>query len=155
MGKKCWILIVILITALSGMSYKFIFQGNVIASNDGRIAIQLESQERDLVLSEMRLFLVAVQQITNGISQQDMQVVAKSAKQAGMTNRGNVPGSLIGKLPIGFKKMGMETHNLFDTLALDAIELEDSEHTLSQLSILMQNCIACHAKYKFEVITNK
>ena len=152
MGKKCWILIVILTMLLSGMTYKFIFQGSVIISNDGRLAIQLEPQERDLVLSEMRTFLVAVQQITNGLVKQDMQMIAESARQAGMTNRGNVPGSLIAKLPIGFKKMGMETHNLFDTLALDAIELEDSEHTLSQLSILMQNCIACHAKYKFEAI---
>ncbi len=153
MGKKCWILIVILTMLLSGMTYKFIFQGSVIISNDGRLAIQLEPQERDLVLSEMRTFLVAVQQITNGLVKQDMQMVAESARMVGMTNQGKVPGSLIGKLPIGFKKMGLDTHNQFDTLALDAIELEDSEHALSQLSILMQNCITCHAKYKFEVTT--
>ncbi len=155
MGKKCWTVIVILMLLLSGMTYKFIFQGSVIVSNDDRIAIQLEPQERDLVLSEMRAFLVAVQQITNGILQQDMQMIAESARKVGMTTQRSVPGSLIGKLPIGFKAMGMETHNLFDTLALDAIELEDSEYTLSQLNTLMQNCIACHAGYKFEVITNK
>jgi len=133
------------------MTYKFIFQGSVTVSNDGRLAIQLEPPEKDLVLAEMRAFLVAVQQITTGILQQDMQAVAKSARSVGLTTQRNIPGSLIGKLPLEFKKMGMDTHNQFDTLALDAIELEDSEHTLSQLSTLMQNCVTCHAIYKFEV----
>ncbi len=133
------------------MTYKFIFQGSVKISNDGRLAIQLEQPEKDLVMSEMRAFLVAIQQITDGILKQDMQAIAKSARSVGLTTQRSVPGSLIGKLPIKFKKMGMDTHNQLDTLALDAIELEDSEHTLSQLNTLMQNCITCHAIYKFEV----
>ncbi|MBE9561730.1 MAG: hypothetical protein IMF12_02535 [Proteobacteria bacterium] len=151
MCKKCWFFVIILLTSLSGMTYKFVFQGSVNLSDDGRLAIQLEPQERDLVLSEMRAFLVAIQQITNGIVKQNMQAVAKSARKVGLTTQRNVPGSLIGKLPIKFKKMGLDTHKQFDILALDAVELEDSEHTLSQLNTLMQNCIACHAGYKFEL----
>ncbi|MDM8566540.1 hypothetical protein QUF74_12925 [Candidatus Halobeggiatoa sp. HSG11] len=151
MCKKCWFFVIVLIIILSGFTYKFIFQGSVKMSNDSRLAIQLEPQEKDLVLFEMRAFLVAIQQITNGIIKQDMQAIAESARKVGLTTQRNVPGSLIGKLPIAFKKMGMDTHMKFDALALDAIDLGDSEHTLSQLNILMQNCVACHAGYKFEL----
>ena len=37
-------------------------------------------------------------------------------------------------------------------LALDADELEDPEHSLQQLSELMQNCVACHAAYRIDAV---
>ena len=135
------------------MGYKFIIQGDVEKIDDNRIAIQLTNGERDLVLSEMRIFLQSIQQITSGVSTDDMSLVADSARQSGANAQMAVPGTLIGKLPIGFKKLGFDTHAKFDELALDAEQLGDGSHTLSQLNALLENCVSCHATYKFEIGT--
>lgn len=150
MCKLCWLLLAALVMVAAGMTYKFIFQGAVEQSADGRLAIQLDDNERQLVLSEMRAFLASVQQITRGISETDMQLVAASARDVGLASQQDVPGSLIGKLPLPFKKLGRDTHAKFDEIALDAEQFEDSGHSLSQLEKLLQNCVACHAAYRFE-----
>ena len=68
MCRTCWIFVVLLGLVTTGMAYKFIIQGSVAPSSDGRTALLLEEGERDLVLAEMRAFLDSVQKITNGIS---------------------------------------------------------------------------------------
>ncbi len=151
MCKVCWLITVVLLIIIMGMGYKFIIQGDVSQIDDNRVAIQLTKGERDLVLSEMRVFLQSVQQITSGISKEDMELVASSARNSGSSAQIAVPGTLIGKLPIGFKKLGFDTHAKFDELALDAQQLGDSNHTLSQLSTLLENCVSCHAAFRFEI----
>ena len=68
MNKKCSIVIGLLLVVIAGGIYKFIFQGSVSDSTDGRSEIHLNSSERDIVLAEMRAFLASVQQITQGIA---------------------------------------------------------------------------------------
>jgi len=154
MCKICWSLLVVFALISSGMAYKFIFQGNVKDNPDGRSAIQLEASERDIVLSEMRTFLDSVQGIIEGVSKNDMKSVADSAHKVGAGSQRGIPASLIGKLPLPFKKLGFDTHSKFDEIALDAEQFGDSEHTLAQLATLMQNCIACHATYRFDVVSD-
>lgn len=151
MCRFCWATVVILALISTGITYKFVFQGDVTESNDGRTAILLDKSERDLVLSEMRVFLESLQQITSGISNDDMQLVATSARKSGMGAQTEVPGSLVGKLPLPFKQLGFDTHTKFDELALDAEQLGDRDHTLSQMNALLNNCVACHATYRFEI----
>jgi hypothetical protein len=151
MCKVCWSITLVLLLVIFGMGYKFIIQGDVAKIDDNRIAIQLTKSERDLVLSEMRIFLQSIQQITSGVSIDDMTLVADAARQSGSNAQIAVPGTLIGKLPIGFKKLGFDTHAKFDELALDAEQLGDSSHTLSQLNTLLENCVSCHAAYKFDI----
>lgn len=151
MKKNCLIIIVLLLFVIVGGGYKFLVQGSVSKSADGRIAIHLSVGERDLVLSEMRAFLVSVQQINKNIAENNMQLVAENARKVGRAAQGKVPGTLVGKLPIRFKKLGFDTHTKFDQLALDADELGDSNQALSALSSLMQNCISCHATYRFYI----
>lgn len=151
MCKTCWAVVVLLVILSAGVIYKFVFQGSVESATDGRTAILLDPGERDLVLSEMRVFLESIQQITGGISEEDLQRVAKYARQSGRNAQQAVPGSLIGKLPLPFKQLGFDTHGKFDELALDAEQLGDPDHALSQLNTLMQNCVSCHAAYRFEL----
>jgi len=151
MSKKCYGITVILLLVILGGIYKFIFQGSVSGSADGRMTIHLNSEERDLVLAEMRSFLTSVQQITKGISEDNIKLVAESARKVGKAAQGEVPGTLMGKLPMQFKQLGFDTHTKFDQLAMDAEDLGDSNHALSQLSTLMQNCIGCHAAYRFDI----
>jgi len=149
MSKICSGVIALLLLVIAGGVYKFIFQGSASEGTDGRMAIHLTSGERDLVLTEMRAFLESVQQVTKGISADDMKLVAESARKSGKAAQGAVPGTLVGKLPLAFKKLGFDTHGKFDQLALDAEEFGDSGHALSQLATLMENCVACHAVYSF------
>jgi len=92
-----------------------------------------------------------VQQITEGLAAKNMQQVAKAARTVGREAQQAVPGSLMGKLPLGFKKLGFDTHAKFDQLALDAEQLGDPAQTLEQLSALTQNCVACHAAYRIDL----
>ena len=151
MSKICSVVIVLLLLVIAGGIYKFIFQGSASEGTDGRMAIHLNTGERDLVLTEMRAFLESIQQVTKGIAADDMKLVAEYARKSGKAAQGAVPGTLVGKLPIQFKKLGFDTHAKFDQLALDAEEFGDSEHALLQLSLLMENCVGCHAAYRFDI----
>ena len=151
MFKPCWSIVIILSLVTVGMAYKFIIQGEVIEEPDSRTTILLTQEERDLVLFEMRVFLQSVQQITSGISTDDMDLVASSARKSGRNAQIAVPGTLIGKLPIAFKKLGFDTHAKFDELALDAEQLGDGEHTVTQLGTLLENCVSCHSAFKFNI----
>ena len=155
MCKTCWTIAAILLISLSIISYKFILSGSVRPSTDGRQEILLEDSERDLVLGEMRMFLASVQKISQGIAKEDMETVAKAAREVGLQAQQAVPGALMGKLPLAFKKMGFDTHKKFDELALNAKDLGDPQYALQQLSTLMNNCVACHSTYKINSNLNK
>lgn len=150
--KPCRVLNILLAIALGGLVYKFVVHGSVSPGADGRAEILLEPAERDLVLSEMRVFLESTQQILAGITEGDLERAAHHARRSGRAAQQAVPGSLMGKLPLAFKQLGLETHTGFDTLALDAEQLGDREHTLSQLTALLQNCVACHAAYRIATV---
>lgn len=151
MNTKCLIITVILSSIIAAGFYKFVLQGSTIQSTDERITILLDDNERNMVLAEMRGFLFSIQQINQGLSANNMKLVTESARRSGKAAQGGVPGTLVGKLPIEFKKLGGDTHARFDQLAMDAEDLEDSNHTLEQLSILMQNCVSCHAAYRIDI----
>jgi len=144
-------MVVVLSVITVGMAYKFIVQGSVEQATDGRLAVQMEAGERNFVLAEMRTFLESVQQITQGISENNMDIISKAARKVGNAAQQQAPGPLIAKLPLEFKKLGFDTHSKFTQLALDAEQLGDKQHTLTQLSELMQNCVACHATYKIDI----
>ena len=144
-------MITLLLLVIAGGVYKFIFQGSVKESTDGRISLQLNSGERDLVLEEMRAFLDSVQKITKAAIENDMKMVSESARKVGKAAQAAVPGTLIGKLPIDFKKLGFDTHLKFDQLALNAEDFGDSNQVLTQLSDLMHNCVGCHAAYRIDI----
>ncbi|MCW8905124.1 hypothetical protein [Sedimenticola sp.] len=151
MCKFCWGSLTALLLVAAFFGYKFVYQGDTVTMSDGRLAIQLNSSERDLVLAEMRAFVDTLQAITQGIAREDLAQAAGAARNAGMAAQSGVPVSLAGKLPMEFKKLGLDTHRKFDQLALDAEQMEDPSHTLTQLSKLMQNCVGCHATYRIAI----
>ena len=80
-----------------------------------------------------------------------MDVVVQHSRRVGRSAQQEVSSSLRDKLPMAFKQLGQDTHTGFDQMALDAEQLGDREHTLSQLGSLLQNCVACHAAYRIEL----
>lgn len=149
MCKKCWSIVVVLLVLLTAVLLKFIVLGEAEKHPDGRMAIELTDDERNIVLAEMRMFLASVQQITQGVIDKDLQKISEAARSVGAQTQRSIPGSLVKKLPLGFKKLGGDTHAKFDQLALDAEQLGDEAHALQQLSALMNNCVSCHSAYRF------
>jgi hypothetical protein len=145
--KILWAIICTLLIVLIAVAYKFI-QGSVAVSDDERVAVVLSKDERNLILSEMRNFLISTQKISEAITNDDMELVATLAKSAGMAAEENTPGSLLAKIPLSMKTLGFDTRKRFDQIAADAEQLKVPVHSRRQLDQLMKNCIACHASFK-------
>lgn len=147
MCKLCWTISAALLLLASGLVYKFIISGATVPASDGRQALLLTPGERDLLQSEMRDLLESVHSVIQGANEGDMTKVVEAARRAGLEGPRDVPESLIGKLPLPFKKLGFDTHKQFDTLAEDAEKMKDPARIMRQLSALMVNCINCHSSY--------
>ncbi len=138
--------IVVLMSCLS-MS-----QSQALDNLDNRTAIYLTAAERNLVLGEMREFLIVVQQITQGISNKNIEKIVSNAKKMGLSASNKIPPVVAAKLPAGFKKLASDTHLKFDEISRNAEDLEDENLSLTQLSTLLNNCTACHAMYRLEAV---
>ncbi len=143
------VIITLLSLIIAAGVYKFILQG-ATSQVDQRVVIHLKEEERDLVLNEMRQFLNSVQNIIQGLSNDDFTLIHDAARASGNSVQRDMPGSLVGKLPLEFKTLGFDTHSRFDQIALDAESFSDKDHSLKQLSELMLNCLACHETYQFQ-----
>ncbi len=145
--KVLWGIIVVLLVVLSLMTYKFV-SGSVAKSDDSRTAVVLNKDERDLILTEMRAFLVSVQAVSQAITANDKALIEQHATQAGMQAEAGTPGSLFRKIPLAMKRLGFDTRKKFDEIAESARGGADQLTMRRQLDTLMNNCIACHTLYK-------
>ncbi len=145
--KILWTIIVLLL-AFSGFLVNKFVSGSVAPSEDGRTSVVLTKDERNLILDEMRAFLVSVQGVSQAITENKMDKVAELALKAGMVAEQDTPGSLLQKIPLGMKKLGFGTREKFDEIAETAVTTKDPITARKQLDALMQNCIACHALYR-------
>jgi hypothetical protein len=145
--KILWGVIIFLLLSLAVIGYKLV-QGDIAPSEDNRMAVKLSKDERNLVLKEMRSFLISTQGISEAITNSDLKLVAKLAAEAGMQAEKNTPGSLLSKIPLAMKTLGFDTRQKFDQIATDAMQVKDPLQSRNQLDILMKNCIACHASFK-------
>lgn len=145
--RLCWALVVILALVVGVFAYKFTV-GEVEPSDDGRVAVLLSKDERNALLLEMRLWLESSQRILAAAQENDFDAAAKSAKASGMAAEAETPASLFRKLPLEMKTLGFDTRRKFDGIA-DAATRKDRDQVMSQLSVAMGNCVACHAIYRF------
>jgi len=149
MWKKIAIgLMIVWIITISYAGYKFKY-GNTEKIHD-RVEIILAASERDLVLGEMRLLLEGLQGIISGLSNSDFKKVEVSARGNGMVMAQDVNPTLMLKLPIEFKSVGMGVHKAFDDLA-DNINGKDAKDILREVDLIMNLCVGCHATYKLEL----
>jgi hypothetical protein len=124
--------------------------GSKIEDPDTRQTLRLPSDERHLVLTEMRNFVIAMQQIMDGLASEDMATVAVAARKMGSGAANEIPPHVVAKLPDPFKQLAGKVHTTFDAIALDAESLGDTKHTVGQLRDLTQHCVACHAIYQVD-----
>lgn len=134
--------------------YMFV-SGQTTTGSDGRTAILLNEEEKDLVLTEMRTMLGSVQGIVAGLSEEQPAKVRESARTSGMAIAGAVPPSLMAKLPLEFKSLGMGVHRGFDTISAAVEQEETADMILTRLGDQLNNCVACHSMYRLQVETEK
>ncbi|MBL7004257.1 MAG: hypothetical protein ISR69_09550 [Gammaproteobacteria bacterium] len=118
---------------------------------DSREAIVMSEQHRDLLLTEMRDLLTSSQQVLEGVVNEDMAQVEKSARRMGLNAGGGVPKEVGRLLPKGFKSLGPQVHQGFEQIADEADGFGDSNKILKILAKTQQNCVTCHDLYRFEV----
>lgn len=116
--------------------------------HDGRAILELNPEERAMILEEMRLFLGGVQKMTDALGRQDMASAAEAARGMGQKMVHEVPPALRAKLPMEFRQLGFSVHRDFDQIAMDADSLKDVSTTLNQLSATLQKCVSCHSTYQ-------
>ena len=148
MKNLSWILVVILSIIVALFAYKFTV-GSVAPSDDGRQAVIISKDERNALLLEMRTWLESAQGVLAAAVKDDMVAVAKIARVSGMSAEEETPASLFRKIPLEMKKLGFATRDYFDQIAILAETEKDSKKVIAKLSESMNNCIACHAVYRF------
>lgn len=119
---------------------------------DQRQVLELPPDERHLVLQEMRSFLEAMQEITAGLAEKDMERVSEAARRMGGRAANAIPPRVVAKLPDTFRRLAGKVHTTFDRIALDAGTMADRQLTLEQLRKLQRHCVACHATYQIEKV---
>lgn len=136
----------------------FFYFGSTSRSLDNRTAIHLTPAERQLVLTEMRALLTAVNGILSGLADKDYEGAAKVADAVGMglvASLENQEKTILLKLPVEFKKLGFGTHEKFDEIAGKIRKKQEIHSLLKEMDELTRNCVACHASYKIEVDTKE
>jgi len=114
---------------------------------DKRISLGLTPTEKAAFLSEMQQILKSIQGVISGIGNNDPEKIIKAARYSGNRMARATPKSIKEKIPDTFKKIGGPTHMMFEELALRA-EMDDMESLIVFTGEIMQQCIACHARFK-------
>ncbi|EOQ96456.1 hypothetical protein LEP1GSC195_2931 [Leptospira wolbachii serovar Codice str. CDC] len=136
----------------------FFYFGSTSRSLDNRTAIHLTPAERQLVLTEMRALLTAVNGMLGGLADKDYEGAAKAADAVGMglvASLEHQEKTILLKLPVEFKKLGFGTHEKFDAIAAKIRKKQDIHTLLKEMDELTRNCVACHASYKIELDSEK
>ena len=114
-------IIAVLLLIIAAGAYKFIIKGSVIEGRDSRITIELKAPERDFILGEMRGLLSKIQRLIAALAKDDMDTVIDIAEVLKNDSRGETQQSLLGKMPLNFKKMSYKIHSDFSQLYEDAL----------------------------------
>ena len=129
----------------------FFMRGWTKPGADGRTEIVLAPAERDQILAEMRQLLKAVDGVVRGLGepQPDHKQIREAARAAGMKMAADTEPTIMVKLPLAFKQMGMSIHKDMDVLAGAIVQKETPQQILQRLSSMTARCTTCHDMYRF------
>lgn len=135
-----------------GVAGYFFIKGTAKTGDDGRLAVELKRDERNLVLAEMRQLLAGVQTILEAVTNNDMKVVERTASSLGMKAAADVNPVLMAKLPLEFKSTGMGVHRRFDEMATKVHSGMGKDEVLKEVSDIMLTCVGCHQAYRLDEV---
>ena len=135
------------------LSYILLFTGTELVKlpDDNRIIVKYAPDLRELVMSEMRDYLVIMSDIQQGIAENNPQKIYEAASRQGQASIDETPARLLKLSPIACKTMGFQGHHIFQAIADSAKTNYNPQTTIKQMAELTNNCIACHNTYKVEV----
>ncbi len=128
----------------------FFVRGNTGTATDGRTAVVLQANERDLILAEMRGLLLSTHDILEGLNRNDLKQVSRAARAAGMGSAADVNPALMAKLPLEFKQLGMSVHRRMDDLAQAAEAGKSAPEIMGMLTDTLSSCVACHSAWQLQ-----
>lgn len=155
-SRWCTSVFVLWILTITVLGWFFI-KGWTTTGSDGRTEILLAGAERDQILAEMRQLLKAVDGIVRGLgaAEPDRKLIQEAARAVGMSMAADVEPTIMAKLPLPFKQMGMSIHSDMDALADAITRNETSQQILQRLSSMTARCTACHDMYRFSAEREK
>jgi hypothetical protein len=129
------------------------FQLNPVLADDDRQMVQLPDMMREHMLSNMRDHLLALEEITRYLANQQYDEAAEIAEtRLGMSSMELHGATHLGKfMPKEMGAIGMNMHRAASRFALAAQDAEldgGLNKAFSALSEVMQQCVACHSAYK-------
>lgn len=130
-------------------AYFFVF-GVARMGPDGRQVINVTAGEKQFLLKEMRQLLEATQQIHVALGNGNREEAAVAAESVGMgmvEELAAVESTILLKLPVPMKELGLGTHREFDALARTLRSDASDREVIRELGELMNRCTACHASY--------
>lgn len=124
-----------------------------ILAGDDRQLVKLPNMMREHMLINMRDHLLALEEITRYLANQQYDLAAEIAEnRLGMSSLKSHGASHMGKfMPMEMGKIGTNMHRAASRFAIAAkdAELEGGlNKAFMVLSEVMQQCVACHASYR-------
>lgn len=116
---------------------------------DKRTAIELPAAQRDAILREHRAMLTAMQNIMEGAARLDVPRIRAAAQAAGTAAMAGTDSATQVQLPEAFRRQSVATRASFDALMEAVRGFTARDTTLAYLSRISQQCVACHAQYRF------
>ena len=115
---------------------------------DTRQRLALPRAQRDKILAEMRQMLGSIRGILHGLAANDMPTIERAARVSGMERAADP--ELKKRVPEGFLKFGLQTHEGFDRLADKAKAGATREDIIKEMAGLTNNCVGCHGAYRVD-----
>jgi len=134
------------------LAYILLFMGTEMVKlpDDNRIVVKYEPDLRDLVMSEMRDYLEVINEIQQGLADNDPDKIVKAATRQGKISLDETPVRLLKLSPLACKQLGFKGHDIFQAIA-DSAKVHFNKATVNrQLAELTNNCIVCHRTYRVE-----
>jgi len=125
------------------------------AAPDGRQLVRFPDDIRAHTLANMRDHLHSIERISSAMSKGQYDEAATIAEQRlGLTSLDAHGASHMAPLmPAGMQQIGSQMHRAASRFALEAqnaAATNDVRPALAALGTVMQQCVACHAAYRFQ-----
>ncbi len=146
-----WTAWVLWLLTVSVGSYFFVF-GTTVSGVDKRTEVRLNVHEREFVLNEMRTLLSELQGVVDGLARDDMKAVSVRLSNMGMKMAADDSPTLLGKLPLALKTMGLGLHKKMDELSEKVAKNKiNKKELLQELSTSLGTCVGCHSTYRISL----
>jgi hypothetical protein len=125
--------------------------GNLGASGDNRIAVELPAMMQQHMLSNMRDHLAAINEILAFLGNDQLDEAAETAEQRlGMSSlKSHGASHMAGFMPEGMRQAGTSMHKAASRFALKAQE-GDALTAYRALTDITAACVACHSGYRIK-----